>query len=168
MELIYIVKNEINLRQVLKEHFGISNRFLLRLKQNRKIYVNNSNNIYLDMLVKENDLIKVNLDFEENNSNIVSMKIDLNILYEDDIEVANIEIKPTTTEDQPKRNQSINIKGKVVYMGEVRKETAGVETYVQDEIVSANSQIKITLSGTDPDKKQPDIIYNLTTDDKGE
>ncbi len=85
-----------------------------------------------------------------------------------DIEVANIEIKPTTTEDQPKRNQSINIKGKVVYMGEVRKETAGVETYVQDEIVSANSQIKITLSGTDPDKKQPDIIYNLTTDGNGE
>ena len=33
MNLNYTVQNEINLRQVLREHFGISNRLLLKLKQ---------------------------------------------------------------------------------------------------------------------------------------
>ena len=84
MDLNYTVQNEINIRQVLREHFGISNRLLLKLKQNKKIYLNNSNNIYLDMPIKENDLIKINLDFEENNSNIVPTKMNLKILYEDD------------------------------------------------------------------------------------
>ena len=84
MHLNYTVQNEINIRQVLREHFGISNRLLLKLKQNKKIYLNNSNNIYLDMSVKENDLIKINLDFEEDNSNIVPVKMNLTILYEDD------------------------------------------------------------------------------------
>ena len=84
MDLIYTVQNEINIRQVLRERFGISNRLLLKLKRNKKIYLNNSNNIYLDMPTKENDLIKINLDFDEDSSNIVPVKMNLNILYEDD------------------------------------------------------------------------------------
>lgn len=36
MDLNYVVKDETNIRQVLKEHFGISNRLLLKLKQNKK------------------------------------------------------------------------------------------------------------------------------------
>ena len=54
MDLNYNVKNELNIRQVLKEKFGISNRLLLKLKQNKKIYLNGSNNIYLDFPVNEN------------------------------------------------------------------------------------------------------------------
>ena len=52
--------------------------------QNKKIYLNGSNNIYLDFPVKVNDLIEVDLNFEEDNANIVPVKMDLNILYEDD------------------------------------------------------------------------------------
>ena len=147
MELIYIVKNEINLRQVLKEHFGISNRFLLRLKQNRKIYVNNSNNIYLDMLVKENDLIKVNLDFEENNSNIVSMKIDLNILYEDDSLI--ILDKPPHMPVHPSLNNyenslsnglkyyfdSINLHRLIRPINRLDKDTSGIVMFAKNEYI---------------------------------
>ena len=84
MELNYIVKDEVNIRQVLRERFGISERLLTKLKKSKKIFLNDSNKIYMDMYVKPNDKINVNLDFDEDNSNIIPVKMDLKILYEDE------------------------------------------------------------------------------------
>lgn len=86
MTLTYIVdKNNIyqTVRDVLKKHFMISSRLLTLLRKERKIYLNDYY-IYLDKEIKNNDIITVNLDFNEDSSNIVPYKFELNILYEDD------------------------------------------------------------------------------------
>ena len=86
MDLSYLVKpnNKYKtVRDVIKNEFLISSRLLTRLRKDRKICLNNSN-CYLDKEIFIGDLLTVNLDFEEDNSNIVPYNFMLNIIYEDD------------------------------------------------------------------------------------
>ena len=89
MVLEYLVNNEKNVRDILINYFQFSNRFCLYLKVNNKIYLNDNNmNIYLDKTVKVGDKISIDLNDEEENSNIVPKDIPLDILYEDDYIIA--------------------------------------------------------------------------------
>ena len=86
MKLTYVVKetdNFINLKELLKAYFNISDRLLIKLKKQNKIFVN-SENTYLDKALHTNDVIEIYIDFEEDNSNIVSTKMNLDIIYEDE------------------------------------------------------------------------------------
>ncbi len=68
---------------VLKNKLLISNHLLTKLIENNCIFLNNSicdtRNSF-----KENDILIVNFDYLEDNTNIVSTKMDLNMIYEDD------------------------------------------------------------------------------------
>lgn len=75
--------NYVYLKQILKEQFYLSSRLILKLKQNKKIFVNGSFT-YLDKVLNVNDKISVIIDFEEDNSNIIPTEMDLDILYEDE------------------------------------------------------------------------------------
>ena len=70
------------IKEVLKSYFQISDRLLLKLKRNEKIFLN-SEKSYVYSSVKANDIVEVFLDFDEDNSNIVPTKMNLDILYED-------------------------------------------------------------------------------------
>lgn len=86
MNLVYENKNTNTyktVRDVLKKHFMISSRLLTFLRKEKKIYLNNSY-VYLDKEIQPNDIIIVNLDFNEDNSNIVPFNMKLDIIYEDD------------------------------------------------------------------------------------
>lgn len=85
MKLQYLVKNKnyYNIKQVLKEEFNMSDRLILKLKNAQKIVLNNEI-AYINEKVILNDIITVNLDFTEDNSNIVPTEMKLNIIYEDD------------------------------------------------------------------------------------
>ncbi len=86
MELKYIVNNlsnYTNVRQVLKNEFNMSNRLITKLKQNKLIYLNNEDT-YLDKILSIGDTVKCIIDFDETSENIVSIKMDLKIIYEDD------------------------------------------------------------------------------------
>lgn len=86
MKLNYIIKkddNFVNLKELVKTQFQISDRLFLKLKKNGKIYLNNSNTCLWKTL-EVNDLIELFIDFEEDNSNIPSTKMNLNIIYEDE------------------------------------------------------------------------------------
>jgi 23S rRNA pseudouridine1911/1915/1917 synthase len=86
MVLKYIVDrntkyNTIN--EILINEFKLSNRLMTKLIKNKKILLNNvvcdtRNNIKLD------DIIIINLDIEEESSNIVPTKMNLSIIYEDE------------------------------------------------------------------------------------
>ena len=155
MDLNYVVKDETNIRQVLKEHFGISNRLLLKLKQNKKIYLNGSNDIYLDFPVKENDLIEVDLNFEEDNSNIVPAKMDLKILYEDDSLI--IIDKPPHMPVHPSLNHyenslsnglkyyydSINLHRLIRPINRLDKDTSGIVMFAKNEYIQSNMQNRL-------------------------
>ena len=85
MELKYTVNemNYKNVRQVLKNEFKISNRLITKLKQNKCIFLNNTET-YLDKELSIGDVVSCTIDFSETSENIIPIKMDLNILYEDD------------------------------------------------------------------------------------
>lgn len=86
MKLEYINTNNkyLTIRQVLKNEFGIAGRFISKLKQEKAILLNNEP-MYIDKELVENDIITINIDFEEENTNkIVPIEMKLNIIYEDD------------------------------------------------------------------------------------
>ena len=85
MVLTHIVeKHEANqkISELLRKKFNISSRLLTKLKMNQKILVNNSP-VFSSHIILENDQITVKIDFDEDDF-IISEKIDLNILYEDE------------------------------------------------------------------------------------
>ena len=86
MKLEYIVKendNYQNINEILSSEFHLSSRLMTKLIKNNKIY---KNKIIVDTRnpVYKHDIITINLDLEENNSNIVPTKMDLQIIYEDE------------------------------------------------------------------------------------
>lgn len=193
MVLNYTVHNEINIRQVLRERFGISNRLLLKLKQNKKIYLNNSNNIYLDMPTKENDLIKINLDFDEDSSNIVPVKMSLNILYEDDSLL--IIDKPPHMPVHPSFNHyenslsngvkyyfdSINLHRLIRPINRLDKDTSGIVMFAKNEYIQSKltnytkEYIAIVVGKLEgkgiinkPIKRKSDSIIERCIDESGE
>ena len=85
MKLTYIKKyTKYNtIRQVLKRDFNISNKLLTKLKKENKIFLNGKN-IYLDYTLNYDDKIEVFIDFKEDSSNIKPVKMNLNIVYEDE------------------------------------------------------------------------------------
>lgn len=85
MKLTYIKNDDKyrTIRQVLKKKFNISNRLLIKLKKENKIFLNDKN-IYLDYILNYNDKVEVFIDFKEDSSNIKPVKMKLNIVYEDE------------------------------------------------------------------------------------
>lgn len=86
MILEYVVKQEdINktINKILEERFELSNRLFSKLKKNKRITVNNIN-IDTRQNAKIEDIIKIDLNYNEDNSNIVSKKMALDIVFEDD------------------------------------------------------------------------------------
>ena len=86
MELVYIKNKNDNYNivdDVIFNEFSISSRLRLKLIKNNKIFLNN---IVSDTRneIKPNDKITINLDFEEESSNIIPTKMNLDIMYEDD------------------------------------------------------------------------------------
>jgi len=85
MVLEYVVKDNKyeNINQILKQEFHISARLHQKLIKQSHVF---QNGIAVDTRnnVKINDIIIVNLDFEEESENIVSTQMDLNIIFEDD------------------------------------------------------------------------------------
>ncbi len=84
MELKYIVDStSTNLKEILREKLSISERLYKKIKINH-IFINGMRFDYLTKL-SVGDIITINLDFDENNSNIIANNdIHLNILYEDE------------------------------------------------------------------------------------
>ncbi len=84
MDLYYRVSDNkySSIKQLLKEKYCISSRLYLKLKREKHIYLN-SVPISYDSILKINDTVEIDLEFDEDNSNIVSTKMPLNILYED-------------------------------------------------------------------------------------
>ena len=86
MVLEYKIKendNYINLKDLLKNHFQISDRLLIKLKHNQKIFVNNTRT-YVNTSLNLGDIVSIYIDFIEDNSNIVPTYMPLDIVYEDD------------------------------------------------------------------------------------
>lgn len=71
------------IRQVLKDEFYMSNRFISKLKQHQAILLNNQP-MYIDKELELEDIITVIIELDETSSGIVPVKLDFSILYEDE------------------------------------------------------------------------------------
>jgi 23S rRNA pseudouridine1911/1915/1917 synthase len=148
MKLSYIVSNNKyeNIKQILKEEFAISDRLLLKLKSNQKIY-KNGKVASVSSLVEKNDLIEVLMDMQEDNSNIVPTKMDLNIIYEDEsMLVVN---KPPFTPIHPSRAHfedslsngvayyfsKIQLQKKIRPVNRLDKDTSGIVIFAKNEYI---------------------------------
>ncbi len=62
LEYVILKNNYLTVKQVLKEYFKISDRLLLKLKQNQKIFLNNKK-VFVNQKVNLNDTVLIDLDF---------------------------------------------------------------------------------------------------------
>lgn len=148
MKLTYIVENNKyeNVKQLLKEEFNMSDRLVLKLKSNQKIYMNNeitSVNSKIDL----NDEIKVLLDMEEDRSNIVPTKMDLDIIYEDEWLLilnkgANTPIHPSQMHYTDSLSNGVSyyfdkigLKKKIRPVNRLDKDTSGIVIFAKNEYI---------------------------------
>lgn len=148
MKLIYkITDNKYeNIKQILKQEFNMSERLILRLKTNNKIFINdNPVSIYTSFSI--NDIISVILDFEEDNSNIVPKEMDLHIIYEDEYYLvidkpAGIAIHPSILHyDNSLSNgirfyfDKIGLKKKIRPVNRLDKDTSGIVVFAKNQYI---------------------------------
>lgn len=135
-----------NIRQVLKNQFKISDRLILRLKRANQIYLN-SIPTYVHHELSINDIVSVDISFEEECENIVPIKMDLDILYEDDgLLIIN---KPPNTPVHPSLNHyedslsngikyyfvSQGLKRKIRPINRLDKDTSGIVLFAKNEYI---------------------------------
>ena len=149
MTLTYIVNNlskYANVRQVLKNEFKISNRLMLKLKQNKLIYLNNYET-YLDKEITVNDIVSCKIDFYESSKNIVPTKMDLRILYEDDYILAvdkpfNMAVHPSILHYENSLSNGVKyyfdnngINKKIRPINRLDRDTTGIVLFAKNEYI---------------------------------
>lgn len=84
MKLIYkIEQKNCTLNNILQNNLKISSRLLYKLIKNNCISLNGKD-CDTRSIASPNDIITINFDYSEDNSNIVPTEMDLNIVFEDD------------------------------------------------------------------------------------
>lgn len=85
MKLEYLVNSTkySTVKEVLKAHFHISDRLLLKLKRHEQIWVNGKK-AFVHTTLRQNDNVMVEIAFSEKSENIVPTKMNLSIIFEDE------------------------------------------------------------------------------------
>lgn len=84
MKLKYIIKNNnLTINQILQNELNISSRLLYKLIRENHIFLN-GNICDTRAFANIGDILEVSFDYEEDNSNIIPTKMNLDIVYEDD------------------------------------------------------------------------------------
>ena len=86
MDLEYKIKTltkYLNIKQILREEFNISNRLLNKLRNNSQIYLNGNSIDINYSSFNIGDIISINLNIDDESDNIVPTEMELKILYED-------------------------------------------------------------------------------------
>ena len=138
--------NFVNVLQVLKEHFLLSDRLITKLKKNKKIYLN-SKETYTKQKVISGDVVSFILDFDEDNSNIVPSNIPLDIIYEDEYllilnKPAGIAIHPSILHyDNSLSNgvkfyfDKIKLNKKIRIVNRLDRNTSGIVIFAKNEYI---------------------------------
>lgn len=149
MELTYkIKKNDSyqNVNSVLSNKFHISARLLSTLIKKKCITVNNQLTDTRNT-IKSEDIICINFNYEEDNSNIVPTKMDLSIIYEDEWlliinKPAGIAIHPSILHFSDSLSNgvryyfdSINLKKKIRPVNRLDFNTSGIVIFAKCEYI---------------------------------
>jgi 23S rRNA pseudouridine1911/1915/1917 synthase len=135
-----------NIKQVAKEYFDMSERLIAKLK-NKKLIFLNGKMAYINEVLKLNDIIEFNLDYSEETDNIVPVKMDLEILFEDDALI--IVNKPAFMPIHPSSNhfsdtlsngikyyfESIHLNKKIRPINRLDRNTSGICIFAKNEYI---------------------------------
>ena len=140
MKLTYTIQpndNFFNVKELLKLKFQISDRLLVKLKKNKKIWLN-STPTFVDSRLKPFDIVEILIDFEEKSENIIPTQMDLNIIYEDEYYIvinkpSGIAIHPSILHYTDSLANGVkfyfeqkNIKKKIRPINRLDKDTSGI------------------------------------------
>ena len=148
MILEYIVKEEKyqNINQILKQEFQISARLMHKLIVEKHVLLNGYIVDTRESVV-ENDIVTVNLDFQEDSENIVATPMKLNIVFEDEgllilNKPAGIAVHPSILhyEDSLSNGvkfyfESIGLKRKIRPVNRLDLNTSGLIIFAKNEYV---------------------------------
>ena len=148
MKLTYKVTDNtyLNIKEVLKTHFLMSDRLLLKLKNMKKITLNNEA-VYVHHPINIGDIIAIDLNYEEENENIIPTKMPLDIIYEDDCYLvinkpAGIPVHPSAMHYSDTLSNGVRfyfnevgIHKKVRPVNRLDKDTSGLVVFAKNEYV---------------------------------
>lgn len=158
MELIYeITENDFNktINEIILKKFNFSNRLLTKLIKNKNILFNKKE-VDTRTVVTNPGIIKIDLNCNEDNSNIVATKMNLNIIYEDEwMLVVN---KPAGCPIHPSRLHfedslsngikyyfdSINLNKKIRPVNRLDLHTSGLVIFAKCEYIQEQFSIQMT------------------------
>lgn len=135
-----------NLKDLLKNHFLISDRLLLRLKRSNNIFINNIPSS-INSILNVGDIVTINIDFIEESSNIVPTNINLDIIYEDDClliinKPSGMPIHPSMEHFEDSLSNGvkyyfnkIGLKKKIRPVNRLDKDTSGIVIFAKNEYV---------------------------------
>lgn len=148
MNLKYIVKNNEyeNINQILKQEFHISARLQRKLILNNHIFLNNTI-VDTRSSIRQNDIITINLDFDEDSENIIPTQMKLDIIYEDDSflilnKPSGITVHPSMSHYNDSLSngvkyyfKNIGLKRKIRPVNRLDLDTSGVIVFAKNEYV---------------------------------
>ena len=149
MKLTYTIQpndNFFNVKELLKLKFQISDRLLVKLKKNKKIWLN-STPTFVNSRLKPFDIVEILIDFEEKSENIIPTQMDLNIIYEDEYYIvinkpSGIAIHPSILHYTDSLANGVkfyfeqkNIKKKIRPINRLDKDTSGIVIFAKNEYI---------------------------------
>lgn len=135
-----------NIKQIAKQHFNMSERLILKLK-NKQLIFKNGNICKITDTILQNDIIEFNLEYDEFSDNIIPTYIDLKIIYEDDYML--VVDKPPFIPVHPSLNyyenslsngvkyyfNKINLNKKIRPINRLDKDTSGIVLFAKNEYI---------------------------------
>ena len=149
MNLKYCIQpndNYFNIKELLKVKFQISDRLLIKLKKNKKILLNSSPT-FVDYNLKPFDTVEIIIDFEEESENIVSLEMNLDIIYEDEYYLvinkpAGLAVHPSILHYNNSLSNGVkyyfeqnDIKKKIRPINRLDKDTSGIVIFAKNEYI---------------------------------
>ena len=148
MKLTYVVTNsDESIKQILKNKFNMSDRFILKLKSSNSIYINGVP-VFINYNIQVNDILTIIENSKEDSSNIVpNSNIKLNILYEDDFllivdKPSNLPVHPSILHYEDSLSNAvkyyfdkIDLYKKIRPVNRLDKDTSGIVIFAKNEYI---------------------------------
>lgn len=146
LEYKVINNNYKNINQILKQEFKLSARLMHKVIINKLALLNNKQ-IDTRSSINIGDNVKIDLNYEEENDNIVPVKMNLDILFEDDClliinKPAGIAVHPSILHFEDSLSNgirfyfdSIGLKKKIRPVNRLDLDTSGIIVFAKNEFV---------------------------------
>lgn len=149
MLLKYVVDMESDkktVKHILKTKLNLSERLVKKLKYENRIFCN-SIPVYVNALVKTNDVVTAHIDFVEESNDVIPQEIDIDILFEDDCLIVlnkqpGIVVHPTSSHQSGTIANAImfhlnkqGVSKKVRPVSRLDRDTSGIIIFAKNQFV---------------------------------